>query len=256
MFTYKYFFPIGKIDGSRLVFDPPISARVVRLQRRRTLGNGKTYQGSNRTGKEFSYRKRTESESVLGATANRNKQERTFADGSDENFLPIKTPPNLKTSRFKLFTRASSKSPAIKSQDSNIVKEKNKLSENSSSSVTRKDVCTLNLPNGEKNIPSYTEKCSDKGEAVVGDSQLAKDARSQNVITSLKKYLDFTLWPFPLQHLTSRPKPCLNGMHLSPRCQTLPLLNAANPAEQKKSYAAQNLEASGHNQDQKRNVFL
>lgn len=45
-------------------------------------------------------------------------------------------------------------------------------------------------------------------------------------------------------------------MHLSPRCQTLPLLNAANPAEQKKSYAAQNLEASGHNQDQKRNVFL
>ena len=70
------------------------------------------------------------------------------------------------------------------------------------------------------------------------------------------KYLDFTLWPFPLQHLTSRAKPCLNGMHLSPRCQTLPLLNAANPPEQKKSYAAQNLEASGHNQDQKRNVFL
>ena len=68
--------------------------------------------------------------------------------------------------------------------------------------------------------------------------------------------LDVTLWPFPLQHLTSRAKPCLNGMHLSPRCQTLPLLNAANPAEQKKSYAAQNLEASGHNQDQKRNVFL
>ena len=65
-----------------------------------------------------------------------------------------------------------------------------------------------------------------------------------------------TLWPFPLQHLTSRAKPCLNGMHLSPRCQTLPLLNAANPPEQKKSYAAQNLEASGHNQDQKRNVFL
>ena len=103
----------GMIYGSRLIDETPISGRLVTLERSKSVAAAsKTVHDFKFSGKAYHYRQRQISE-PLGETIAGENKEINSADGSNENVLPIKTPPYLNTSRFKLFPRRGSKCTSI-----------------------------------------------------------------------------------------------------------------------------------------------
>ena len=166
----------------------------MRRERRSSCGGPtKAFKALKRTGKEFPKRKRTESERVGGETTNGKNQEKTFAYPSDENFIPIKTPNNLTTSRFKLFTRIGSRSPSVKSQDKNLLKEDENTSGKETIAISTKDRCKDDLADEEQNMSLNKETSARKDDTVGQANNLKKEDGRLKVFESLKKYLDFTL---------------------------------------------------------------
>ena len=166
----------------------------MRLERRSSCGGPtRAFKALKQRGKEFPYRKRTESERVVNETTNGKNEDKTLADGSAETFIPIKTPSNLTTSRFKLFTRVGSRSPSVKSQDKNLLKEDDNPCEKAAKAIPIQARCKNNLADEQENIPCNAEISATKDQAVVEVNSLGKGARKLKVFETLKKYIDFTL---------------------------------------------------------------
>ena len=182
--SYEYVFQPGVIYGSRLIEEPPVSGRLVTLERSKSVAAPcKTVQDLNLSGKAHRYRHRQISEPA-GEIISEDKKEVNLADGSNENVLPIKTPPYISTSRFKLFPRRGSKCTSIK-EDEDI--EDAMIDETKESSDAK--ICDTKKESAQQ--IEYTSRIGD----ITGSEPpfKAKLPKTQKVIKTLKKYFNFSL---------------------------------------------------------------
>ena len=182
--SYEYVFQIGVIYGSRLIEEPPVSGRLVTLERSKSVAAAsKTVQDLKLSGKAPRYRHRQTSEPA-GEIISDDKKETNFADGSNENVLPIKTPPYISTSRFKLFPRRGSKCTSIK-EDEDV--EEAMIDE-------IKESDDANIDNKKKESAPQFESTSITGDNTASEPQSkATIPKTKKIMKTLKKYFNFSL---------------------------------------------------------------
>ena len=172
------------IYGSRLIDEAPISGRLVTLERSKSVAAGsKTVQDLKLSGRAHHYRRRQISE-PLGEAISDQRKEINSVDGSNENILPIKTPPYLNTSRFKLFPRRGSKCTSIP-EDNDI--EEAKLD------VT-KEKEDRNFDGMKRGSPHDKDPCPNSVAKTISEVKAQTPIpRKKKVVETLKKYFNFTL---------------------------------------------------------------
>ena len=172
------------IYGSRLIEEPPVSGRLVTLERSKSVAAAsKTAQDLKLSGKAQRYRHRQISEPA-GEIISDDKKETNFADGSNENILPIKTPPYISTSRFKLFPRRGSKCTSIKEDED--------IEEAMTDEIKEPD--DTKMDDSKKELAPHIESTLKTGDITASEPQLKVTLPKTNqVIKTLKKYFNFSL---------------------------------------------------------------